>query len=331
MIRLSRFVIVLPLVLGATVLPAGKATAPVAWQTVAAQGPVTARHETAFVAHKGKLYLIGGRRINPVEVFDPATGIWTRKGATPIDLHHVQAVSLGDAIYLVGAFTGRYPNETPVDRVIIYHPDEDRFEDGPMIPEARRRGAAGVAVHKGKIYLVGGSTHGHAYGFQPWLDRFDPATGKWTVLADAPRARDHFHAAVVGNKLYALGGRLTEQRTGHVFDQTVAQSDVYDLRTGRWETIRGGDIPTPRAGTMAIAQGRHVVVIGGESGASATAHADVEAFDTRTRRWTAWPSLNRGRHGTGVGAIGSALYVAAGSGNRGGSPELDSVEKLPAR
>jgi len=63
------------------------------------------------------LYLIGGRRINPVDVYDPATNIWTQKGPTPIELHHFQAVVYGDAIYIMGAMTGGWPNEKPLDRI----------------------------------------------------------------------------------------------------------------------------------------------------------------------------------------------------------------------
>ena len=31
----------------------------------------------------------------------------------------------------------------------------------------------------------------------PWFDEFDPATGTWTQLEDAPRGRDHTQAAII--------------------------------------------------------------------------------------------------------------------------------------
>ncbi|HEX9743434.1 MAG TPA: hypothetical protein VGA17_11670 [Nitrospiraceae bacterium] len=40
------------------------------------------------------------------------------------------------------------------------------------------------------------------------------------------------------------------------------------------------------------------------------------------------PDFVRGRHGSGLVFWRDALYTAAGSGNRGGSPELDSIERL---
>ena len=97
------------------------------WESLEAKGQPTARHEAAFVAYKGKAYLIGGRRINPVDVYDPKTNSWTAKSETPIELHHLQAVVVGDAIYLIGAMTGAYPNEKPLEKIVVYYPEKDEF------------------------------------------------------------------------------------------------------------------------------------------------------------------------------------------------------------
>ena len=45
-------------------------------------------------------------------------------------------------------------------------------------------------MHDGKIYLVAGIIDGHTSGTVAWFDEFDPETGVWTPLADAPRARE---------------------------------------------------------------------------------------------------------------------------------------------
>jgi N-acetylneuraminic acid mutarotase len=308
------------------------ATVPASWSTITAKGTPTARHEASFSAHKGKLYLLGGRRINPVDVYDIKSKSWTQKGMAPREFHHAQTVTIGDAIYIIGAFEGRYPGEKPIDRVLIYYPREDRFAEGPIIPEGRRRGAAGVAVYNGKIYLIGGSSNGHIDGYTPWFDEFDPKSGQWRTLPDAPDARDHFQAVVSGDKLYAIGGRLTEQRTGKVFEQVVTRGNVYDFKTGKWEPVETAPfIPTPRAGLMATAWKHWVVYTGGESGSRETAHDEVEAFDTRLGKWESWPKFQRGRHGTGIALVKGKAYVAAGSGNRGGKPELDSIEVAQLR
>ncbi len=299
------------------------------WETLSAQGQPTARHEAALIAYKDKLYLIGGRRINPVDVYDPATNIWTQKGPTPIELHHFQAVVYGDAIYIMGAMTGGWPNEKPLDRILIYYPEEDRFEYGPEIPEARRRGGAGAILHGNKIYMVGGITNGHQNGYVPWLDEFDPATAQWRVLPDAPQARDHFQAAIYNDKLYAFAGRRSEYAKKLSFEQTTSIGDVFDLSSETWQemdNIRA--IPTQRAGNMALSWNGHIIIGGGESGSQQIAHNEVEAYNIATQKWHAWPSLNRGRHGSGFAVIGDYVYTASGTGNRGGEPELTSLERL---
>lgn len=299
------------------------------WELVETNGKPTARHEATLIGFDNQLFLIGGRRVNPVDVFDPRTNSWSAKSKTPMELHHFQAVVVEDRIYLMGAMTGRFPKETPLEKVVVYLPKTDTFEFVHSIPESRRRGGAGAVLHKGKIYLVGGITNGHIDGCQAWLDEYDPATGQWRVLPDAPHARDHFQAVVVGNRLYAPAGRSTSQKTKKLFELTVSEMDVFDFDTETW--VDAADVPplpTPRAGNSALVVDGRIVVAGGESGNQKMAHNEVDAYDPRTNAWSSWPKLNRGRHGTGLVVVGDYLYTASGCGNRGGNPELDTVERL---
>ena len=180
-------------------------------------------------------------------------------------------------------------------------------------------------MYDGKIYLVGGNNQGHNGGARPWFDEYDPATGAWTVLPDAPRPRDHFLAVVVGNRLVLAGGRATTQP--NPFVGTIPEVDVFDFTTGTWSTAVA-PLPTARAGTMAASVGRYAVIIGGESGSQVAAHDEVDAFDAIAERWTALPSLVDGRHSGGIALLDGVIHVASGSGNRGGSPELPTLELL---
>lgn len=195
---------------------------------------------------------------------------------------------------------------------------------GPADRRCRRIGGGGRRWWWATICLSwGGIVDGHCGGSAAWLDRVQLPTGEWTRLVDAPHARDHFQAAVIDGKLYAAGGRTTSQATGQTFELTVAPVDVYDLAKGKWRTL-AEPLPTLRAGNVMIAPSGRLVVVG--DGTQRVAHAEVEAYDPNTREWTAWPALHRGRHGTGVAWWGGRLWIASGSGNRGGGPELTSVE-----
>lgn len=299
------------------------------WETVMANGKPTARHEAGLVAYKDKILLMGGRRINPTDVFDTQTNTWTAQSPTPIELHHFQPIVVEDTIFLVGAMTGKWPNEKPLERIIKYYPEEDQYEYGHEIPEHRRRGGAGVVYHNGKIYIVGGITNGHVDGYKPWLDEYDPKTGKWNVLADAPNARDHFQAVVVNDKLYVFAGRRTSKRTDQDMALTNSYGNVYDFLTDQWEKVTHNlAIPTQRAGNAAFAWKNEIVIGGGESLAHEVAHDEVEAYNSETKTWRNWPSLQEGRHGSGFAIVDGYVYTASGSGNRGGGPELTTIERL---
>jgi hypothetical protein len=69
-----------------------------------------------------------------------------------------------------------------------------------------------------------------------------------------------------------------------------------------------------------------LLVIGGESMAHEEAHNEVEALDPKTGKWESLTTLNRGRHGTQAVVYKGEIYTASGSGNRGGGPELKTLE-----
>jgi large repetitive protein len=299
------------------------------WETITTTNLPEARHECSFVNVGNKGYLVGGRGNLPTEEYDFATKTWTKKANPDIELNHFQAVNIKNEIWMAGGFTGGFPGETPVAQIRIFNPANNAWRNGPEIPAARRRGSAGAVYHNGKLYLVCGITNGHLNGHVAWFDEYDPDTRQWKTLPDAPRVRDHFNAVVVGNKLYLAGGRKTSEATGQLFDLTIPEVDVYDFNTQQWSTLPAAkNIPTQRAGTMAVGFEGYVMIIGGESVSQDNAHAEVQAYDTIGEKWVVLQPLKRGRHGTGAFLYNNQIYIAAGSGSRGGSPELDNVERF---
>ena len=179
------------------------------WEVIKANGTPTGRHESDFVEHKGKFYLLGGRGINNVDIFDPATNTWTKAGKTPFEIHHFQAISYKDAIYILGAMTGKYPVEKPVENIWIYYPKKDVWEKGDEIPEDLRRGGAGSILYQDKIYQACGITYGHTSGTTNVFNSYNLKTGEWERLTATPHIRDHIFATIANDKLYVIGGRNT--------------------------------------------------------------------------------------------------------------------------
>ncbi|MEM8890147.1 MAG: kelch repeat-containing protein [Bacteroidota bacterium] len=295
-------------------------------EEVALSGAPNPRHEAGFVEVNGKFYLLGGRGIKAVNIYDPITKSWTHGQEPPIELHHFQPIAYQGKIYGIGAMTGGYPTEKAIPNIIIYDPATDQWSTGPEIPEGRRRGGAGLVLHENKFYLVCGIINGHTDGHVNWMDVYDPATDSWEILADAPRARDHFQASEIDGKIYALGGRRSTAK-GNVFANTISEVDVYDIATNSWITLNQ-PLPTLRAGSYNAVLDKEILVLGGESPDQNPAHAEVQALDTRTGKWRSLSNMIRGRHGTGAVWYKDTLFVASGSGNRGGGPELATQEKL---
>ncbi|MGB1207037.1 MAG: malectin domain-containing carbohydrate-binding protein [Chitinophagales bacterium] len=283
----------------------------------------THRHENAYVQLGDKFYLVGGRGLKNVQIYHPQDNTWTNGATPPLELHHFQAVEWHGLLYVIGAFTGDFPHETPVPNVYIYDPLNDEWIEGAEIPANRQRGSAGAVVYNDKIYVVNGIVDGHSADWVNWLDEYDPSTNTWAILPDSPQARDHFHAAIHDGNIYVAAGRRSGQNT--TFSPTVAEIEQYNIGTQTWTTLPN-DIPTQRAGASVAVLGDEILVIGGESETQIAAHNETEAFHTLTQTWRTLDTLKAGRHGMQAIVNNNNIYIAAGSGNRGGGPQLNTQE-----
>jgi N-acetylneuraminic acid mutarotase len=299
------------------------------WHIIEANGTPKKREDCSFVEVNGLFYLAGGRGVKSVDVFNPGKNTWTQKGNTPIELNHFQAVAYKNYIYVVGAMNGKYPHEIPLENIYIYNTFTDEWKTGPAMPAGRLRGSGGTVVYKNKIYLVCGIQDGHYNKTVTWMDEFDPETGNWRALQDAPHPRNHFNAAIVGNKLYLAGGRQTFFKDGHVVQGDVPEVDVFDFKKQKWETLPADkNLPTQRAGCAAVQYKNMLVIIGGESGVQKVSHQDADAYDPKKMTWKKLPMLVTGRHDTGALTYKNKIYIAAGSANRGGGPDQDTIEEF---
>jgi N-acetylneuraminic acid mutarotase len=304
------------------------------WTLIDAKGEdeVTGRHEDTFIAYKDKFYLMGGRGVNPVNVFDPATNSWEIKSKSPMEIHHFQAVPVGNAFYLMGAMTGKYPGETPLENIWIYYPEKDVWEKGPEIPVQFQRGGAGAVLYNNKIYQVGGIKLGHTSGTTNLFNSYDLKTGDWEQLTDAPYVRDHFPAIVVDNKLYCIGGRNTSvhypDNFGAFFGATNPYVDVYDFKEEKWVTLKE-HLPFPTAAGGLVEIDNKLVYMGGECN-WANASFQTQCLDLETGKWEQLAPMVIGRHGSGSILYDNNIYLAAGSPNRGGG-NMKNIEVFSAR
>jgi len=295
------------------------------WKIIETKGEPTARHENSFVESEGKFYLVGGRGIKPIEIYNPLNNTWTKGAEPPVEIHHFQAVSYHGKIIAGGAMTGPYPDEKPLPNFYVYDPIYDSWTLGPEIPEGRRRGSSGVVIIEDKMYMICGIIDGHNGDHVKWMDVYDFQKRKWSIFPDAPRSRDHFHAVLADNKIYAFAGRNTSKNTDQVFDLTIPQVDVFDPKTNSWSTMEK-EIHIPRAGASVAVLKNEIFIIGGESMFEKIAHNEIEIWNLKLEKWMPINYLKQGRHGTQAIVYRNKIFIAAGCGSRGGSPELNSIE-----
>ncbi len=276
------------------------------------------RQEVSYVALGGRLYLAAGNDLSQ-QRYDPATDQWQSVKALPASFEsvdHVHAVAVdGRIAYIGGLLSWELPFPV-IGTVAIYDPASNTFASGTDMPSPRAAG--GVATWNGLVIYAGGLGPN---GSVARVDAYDPGTGNWTRLADMPRPRDHFQAVVVGDKLYAIGGRNTfETGSGNIGIEEIAAVDVLDLPadasglpTATWSTDPL-PLPTPRGGHGVVAVGECIYVVGGESESAEPdgVTGSTESFDTVSGEWRTLAPLWVPRHGIEAAAIGKTIYVAAG-------------------
>jgi len=131
----------------------------------------------------------------------------------------------------------------------------------------------------------------------------DAPPGKWQSRAPMPTPRDHHAVGVVGEKLYAVAGRLDGEHS-----RNVAVNEEYDPAANRWR--RRAPIPTIRSGLGGAPLGGLLFVFGGES--RGRTHNDTESFDPAHNAWRAWAPMPTARHGFAIAVIGNSIYVISG-------------------
>lgn len=343
--RFARSLKVAALLSGAVLL-GGKLAAqePPAAQWRAAAPMPEARQELYPEVLDGKIYVAGGilnpntRYSNGFDAYDPRRDRWTSLAPLPEPRHHITLSAVNGRVYAIGGFTGGFPNWRAQQTMWVYEPGRNRWTRGIDMPSPRAEGVA--AVVDGKIYWIGGrvparpgAAHFGDHQDSTLNEMFDPATRTWSPRAPAPTARNSAAAAVIGGKIYVVGGRRFEGITNGVARQAnFTNLEVYDPTTDRWETR--APMPKGQGGLGAAALNGRLFVCGGEQWLPAqSVIPECWSFDPADDSWTALPAMPTPRHGIGMAALNGRLHVFGGATRPGGNfaTAVHEVLQLPTR
>jgi N-acetylneuraminic acid mutarotase len=101
----------------------------------------TKRSEVVGVALGEKIYVIAGlltghsdSPTNIVEVYDTKTDKWSTAAPLPEPLHHIAAAAYNGKVYVVGGWDAEKKSS---NKLFIYDPDANRWQEGKPMPTAR--------------------------------------------------------------------------------------------------------------------------------------------------------------------------------------------------
>jgi N-acetylneuraminic acid mutarotase len=154
-----------------------------------------------------KIYIMDGfdRIVAPNEVYNPETAVWSTKTPMPTaGSDHVSAV-IDNKVYVIvnDIYTIDEKNSR---RLFIYNPDSDSWSQGTPAPLIVVDGSAGATTGVNapkRIYVLGVEVGSSS---PPVNYAYDPENDSWRASATIPTNRLDFCAAVVDDKLYAIGG-----------------------------------------------------------------------------------------------------------------------------
>lgn len=279
----------------------------------------------------GRLYVFGGfanggfrTMAKETYRYDPVTDVWNTMAQIPITeqgiTHTANIVVPGTPmVYLAGGLAietgGRWPHGAHATAVVLgYDTDADTWTALPDLPEAR--GGCAGAYLDGYMHVFGGAafhgefTQDHATHWR--LDMNQPSA-QWEERAPLSLARNHLGSAVVGNKIFAVGGQYLELEG--CSNQAMVES--YDSASDTWTQHAPLPLGIGHISPSVIVSDYGLLVVGGvkdlENGRCAPPGARVNFihhYDVAADEWHAHPLNNKlGGASMVAGVIGSSIYA----------------------
>ncbi|CAE7335694.1 KLHL4 [Symbiodinium sp. CCMP2456] len=175
------------------------------------------------------------------------------------------------------------------------HPAE--FETAACPPLQHPTFKAAAAALNGKIYLIGGEETRRT------VQIFDISGQAWSRGPDLSCERRRAAPAVVGNSIYATGGRNGSS------PHPLSSMEFWSPESAQGWSL-GPDSGQRRCGHAAVELQNKLVLLGGSDGpGSRLTH--VQRFDPSTGRWEPLPPLRERRRGLAAAVVGSSPWAAS--------------------
>jgi hypothetical protein len=249
------------------------------------------RSYVAAAALDAKIYVAGGMfgdagtRLDRVQRFDPARGVWSTLPRLPEPVRAAAGAEQFKDFLVIGGTTSAGGGR----QVYAYDTGgPGRWREVAPLP---RRLYNHSAVTLGdRVYVLGGfDTQGQelrdVYVLEPG--------GRWQAAAPLPRPVHAFGAVVFRDEIWVLGGRRGEKKLREVW--------IFDTARERWR--RGPSMPKPMELLGATVVGDEI---------HAVWERTYQIYDASEGRWRDGPSPLVARHALSLFHVDGTVYAVGG-------------------
>ncbi len=272
----------------------------------------TARGEFGTAVVNGKIYVIGGvnqnnQPLNTVEEYNPITNQWTSKTAMPTARSGFAISVYDNRIYVIGGSVGN----GFVGNNEVYDPVANTWTTKASMHTPRADLAASLV--NGRMYLIGGKMYSNQAPFyiETSLNEvYDPLKDEWSTKSAIPSPVEGYASAVLGNRIYIIGGSKVQVGTGSAFTNS---NQVYDPATDQWSQAASLPVASSYA-AAAVTQGNMakeaIYYIGGYTGNQYS--SQVRIFSPQSNSWSTAEDLPTARAYLGVAVVNDLIYAIGG-------------------
>lgn len=146
---------------------------------------------------EGRVLVVGGhngRRGNltilaSAEIFDPATGVFSRTGDMSVRRHKHDGVLLNDGQVLITGGSDEHDDHGVYNSTELFHPKTGRFVAGPVMKVGRyKHTGSSILLPSGLVLIAGGA---------PQAETYDAVKQKFALVSGEPRMAGQFSAVAL--------------------------------------------------------------------------------------------------------------------------------------
>lgn len=254
------------------------------------------------VAYNGEMHYLTATFTNAAGEMPP------QFGALPFAITSFGAATDGKSLYVYGGHMGEahsYAFEEQSDKLLRLDLSDDKRQWKELATATRLQGTAMVA-YGDELVIVGGfqalNKAGEPKDLHSKADvlAYNTHSNSWSALPSLPEPRSSHDAAIVGSKLYVVGGWNMAGGAETQWHKTAWRMDLA-TKDRKWEPVAAP--PFERRALAAIEHQNKLVVVGGMNREGGPTKAAV-VFDPQIDVWSPLPDIQGEKSIAGFGTSG---------------------------